>query len=272
MASTRTLQRRLSRQTRGRAAAACRAVSRLLHSRNTDSGRAFTRVLRKLRRSGPALAGLFLCGSAAADEGQARHAHQASRFVLDLRTFAGVATHRLSVTDDTTYRSKEVVDFDAIAWGVAARVGFDASAHVRLGATASVEQYWRTGKFVVHDAEAFGDEFFQFDGTPRLWSPIGLFAEVHPWADLGAFVGLTLALGYIPPVTHPRPGTIDAGQYLAGYALEAGYGSRRSSPHAFGVFLRYSAWTGGESPLHTDLPEGQSLGEWTLGGRWAFYP
>lgn len=31
-------------------------------------------------------------------------------------------------------------------------------------------------------------------------------------------------------------------------------------------------WTGSESPLHTDPPEGMTLGEWTLGARWAFYP
>jgi hypothetical protein len=244
----------------------------VLHCSNALCGGVFTDVVRKLRCCSPILATLFLCGNAAADEGRALHTHEDSSFVLDLRTFAGIATHRLSATDEATSRSKEVVDFDALAWGAAARVGFDASAHVRLGATASVEQYWRTGELAVRDAEALGDRFFQFDDTPRLWSPLGLFAELHPWADLGAFVGLSLALGYVPAVEHPRPGTIDADQYLAGYALEAGYGSLRSSSFPFGVFLRYSAWSGSESPLHTDYPEGQSLGEWTLGGRWAFCP
>ena len=243
----------------------------MLHSSNTARGSRVTRIWRELCGCSTALAGLFLCGSAAADETPAPPP-SGSIFVLDLRTSAGIATHRLSVSDPSTYRAKSVVDFDAIAWGIAARAGGNVSRHLQLGATAALEQYWRSGKLEVHDAEAFEDEFFQFDDTPRLWSPIGAFAEVHPWADLGAFVALTLALGYVPAVAHPRPGTFDADQYLAGYGLEVGYGSRRSGPHAFGVFLRYSAWTGGESPLHTDLPEGWALGEWSLGGRWAFYP
>jgi len=244
----------------------------VLHTGNTRCGGSVTRAFPGPRCCWLVLAGLLLCTSAAADDGNSPNADEGSSFVFELRTFGGVARHRLSNTDESTYRAREVVDFDAVAAGVAARAGFDLSAHVRMGAALSVEQYWRTGKFAVHDAEAFGDEYFQFDDTPRLWSPIALFAEVHPWSDLGAFVGLNLGLGYLPPVAQPRPRTIDAGQYLAGYALELGYGSTRSSRHGWGVFLRYSAWAGGESPLHTDTPEGLTLGEWTLGGRWTFCP
>ena len=244
----------------------------VLHLGNTRCGGRGTRRLPEPQCSWLVLAGLLLCRSAAADDGSARNADEGSSFVFELRTFGGVARHRLSNTDQSTYRAREVVDFDAVAAGVAARAGFNLSAHVRMGAALSVEQYWRTGKFDVRNPEAFGDEYFQFDDTPRLWSPIALFAEVHPWSDLGAFVGVNLGLGYLPAVAQPRPGTIDAGQYLAGYALELGYGSTRSSRHAWGVFLRYSAWAGGESPLHSDTPEGLTLGEWTLGGRWAFCP
>ena len=231
---------------------------------------------RAFARKRAALAGVPLCltlaGSAAAQDGPAASAADGSSFVLELRTFGGAAALKLRSADESTLRTEAVVDFDAIAWGAGARAGWDLSADVQLGVTASIVKYWRAGKLEVRDPEAFGDYYFQFDDTPSLWAPVGAFLELHPVRDVGAFVGLALSLGYVPAVAHPRPNSNDAEMYMAGYALEAGYESSRSSPHTFGVFLRYCAWTGGESPLYTDFPEGLSLGELTIGTRWAFRP
>src|SRR4051794_22657282 len=106
MASHGTADRPRFRQSRGTAAPARRSAPWVSHAGNTLRGSVVTHVIRKLRCSCLALAGLFPCHSAAADAG--------TRFVLELRTFGGVATHRLRVTDEATYRPKEAVDFDAI--------------------------------------------------------------------------------------------------------------------------------------------------------------
>jgi hypothetical protein len=250
----------------------CRA-SAVLPSSNTTRGPRRTVVPRCHPALGAIPVCLSLAGNAAAETPRATNGADSSSFVLELRTFAGAAGLELRDTDETlrVAGSRAVVDYDAIAWGVGARAGWDTSPYVRLGATVSVTGYWRTGKLQVRDAEALADELFQFDDSPSLWAP-GAFLEISPVRDLGVFLGLTLSLGYVPSVSEPRPNTIDAPMYLGGYALEAGYQSNRSSPHALGVFLRYSAWTGKESPFFTDFPESMSLGELTLGARWAFRP
>ncbi|MEO8184137.1 MAG: hypothetical protein ABI895_35405 [Deltaproteobacteria bacterium] len=251
-------------------------ASTLLPSSNTPQSGGFTLMPRRLCRWHGPLGVLPLClslsGSAAADDGLAASAADRSSFVLELRTFGGGAALKLRATDESGSQTKPVVDFDAISWGAAARVGWDLGAHVQLGATASVAKYWRIGTLEVHDAQTFDDYYFQFDDSPSLWAPIGAFVEIHSSADLGIFIGLALSLGYVPPVARPRAGSSDAEMYMAGYALEAGYDASRSGPHSFGVFLRYSAWAGGESPLHTDFPESLRLAELTLGARWAFRP
>ena len=246
----------------------------LLPTSITVRGRINTAARWALRRCPVALGGLPLLllsvtGPAAAQDGPLPNAGDGSTFVLELRTFAGGAALSLSDTDESTSRSKPVVDFDAMAWGAGARAGWNIDAHFQLGASASVVNYWRSGKLDMRNAQTTGDYFFQFDDTPTLWAPIGAFVEIHLWRDVGAFVGLAVSLGYVPPVGKPRPNSIDPEMYLAGYALEAGYDSSRSAPYAVGVFLRYSAWTGGESPLSTDFPEGLTLGELTIGARWA---
>lgn len=251
-------------------------ASAVLRISNTGRGRIRTVIpsgwLARLQLGAIALC-LSLAGSAAAEAPRAGSGPDSSSLVLELRTFGGGAGLELRDTDQSVLnpRARAVVDFDAVAWGVAARGGWEGGSHVQLGGTVSVVSYWRAGELRVRDAVALGDELFQFDDSPNLWAT-GAFVELYPVKDLGAFVGLTLSLGYLPPVWAPRPGTIDAPMYLVGYALEAGYESSRSKPHALGVFLRYSAWTGGESPLFTDFPESLSLGELTLGARWAFRP
>ena len=55
---------------------------------------------------------------------------------------------------------------------------------------------------------------------------------------------------------------------MAGYALEVGYEMDRTRTHGPGVFLRYAGWSGAQSPLFTDFPDGVDSREITLGLRW----
>jgi hypothetical protein len=55
---------------------------------------------------------------------------------------------------------------------------------------------------------------------------------------------------------------------MAGYSIEAGYEIARTHSHGPGVFVRYAGWSGTQSPLYTDFPDGVNSRELTLGVRW----
>ena len=214
-------------------------------------------------------AALVVCvvGAASASSAQALEVAPASReaptFSLELRALGGGAAVGLAADDEP------VVDFDATAFGLGARLGWFADPHLQIGATASIVRYSRAGEIEVRNAEIYADEFWLRETSYTLWSPIGAFIEMYPFR--GFSVGVSGSLGYVPAPT-PPPGTITSTLYMAGYALELGYDTSRLERHGAGVFLRYAAWTGGESPLHTDFPDSIASSELTLGARWTFRP
>lgn len=215
--------------------------------------------------------GLSLASSAAAGEG-AEPTAGTSPAVLEVRLLGGGAALELLHTDQSVYRSVPVVDYGALGGGLGLRLGMDLGSHAQLGWMGSISRYGRTTGFDVHDREAFTDELFQFDDSPDLWTPLGAYLELYPVPELGAFLGVGAGLGFVPPVARPRPGTFDATMYVAGFSLEAGYETSRSERHALGVFLRYAGWSGTESPLFTDFPEGIRIAELSIGIRLALRP
>ena len=217
----------------------------------------------------------LLCGSlalclpriaTAADDSEASAAPTRT-FSLELRAFTGGAA-----LEHISWEGPTIVELGAATLGVGARAGWFAGSHVQLGIAASVAKYWRAGKIDVRDAQAFNDEYWNFDDSPVLWAPFGAFIEFYPTQQRGFFFGVGAALGYLPAVANPRPNSIDIPFYTAGYSFEAGYEWSLSHGQGIGVLLRYTGWSGTESPLSTDFPETLSLADLTLGARWTFQP
>ncbi len=212
--------------------------------------------------------GFSVASSAAAEDGAAPAA-RASSAVFEVRLLGGGAVLEMSDTDESLYLSVDVADYRSLGGGLGLRLGMDVGGYLQFGWTGSVMKYARAGGYTVHNQAAFDAELFQFDDTPDVWAPLGGYLELYPAPEVGAFLGLGFGLGYVPPVERPRPGTGDAPMYLAGYFLEAGYETSRSERFSLGVFLRYAGWSGGESPLYTDYPEGIRIAELSLGIRLA---
>ena len=160
------------------------------------------------------------------------------------------------------------VDQQAAVIGLGARGGLSfRRTRLRLGLIASVECFSPVGHAEVRFAEP--DDWLR-GGSYTVWSPAGLFFELSPFKGAGLFFGLSGSLGYIPSIeTATR---LAGAMFLAGYAFEVGYDTNHAAPHVFGAFLRYSAWSGIESPLFTDFPDELRSGALTVGARWSFSP
>ena len=131
-------------------------------------------------------------------------------------------------------------------------------------------RYSRVGSLDVRDVATYTDKFWLSETSYTVWSPLGGFIELYTNADKGLFFGVSGSIGHIP-APPPPPGTITTSRYMAGYAIEAGYETSRLG-HGLGAFLRFSGWTGTQSFLFTDFPEGLDSRELTLSLRWTFRP
>jgi hypothetical protein len=106
---------------------------------------------------------------------QGHNAAPARSFSFELRAFTGGAA-----LEHVSFEGPTIVELAATTLGVGARAGWFAGSHVQLGLAASVAKYWRAGKVDVRDAEAFNDQYWQFDDSPVHWEPLGAFLEFYP--------------------------------------------------------------------------------------------
>jgi hypothetical protein len=211
---------------------------------------------------GSALSLIAVAGTAAADQdAPVREAPPPSHF-LELNVVGGGASV------GWTRSGNAVVDQHASTFGLGVRAGWLFGAYAKVGIAGSFAYYSRVGEVEVRDAEQYADEFWLRETSYRLWAPVGVFIEFYPIRDADFFFNLAGALGSIPANTNLPPNTVDSGLIMAGFAFEVGYDINRMERHGPGVFLRYAGWTGTQSPLWTDFPDGVDSQELTLGLRW----
>jgi hypothetical protein len=164
-----------------------------------------------------------------------------------------------------------VLDYRAAVYGAGVRWSAVVRSSFEFGPMMSVLRYSRVGQVRVHDARTVAEEWY-FETSHTIWAPLGAFLEWYPVSDAGFFFGVSGSVGYIPPSSHPAYDRLDSTIFMAGYSLDVGYAPSRWEEVGLGVFLRYSGWTGAESPLHSDFPQGTTSRALLLGALVTFGP
>lgn len=211
---------------------------------------------------GSGLSVIAIGGSAAAEQDAPVRAPGLPSYFLELNVVGGGASV------GWTRSGNAVVDQHASTVGLGVRAGWLFGTYAKVGFAGSFAWYSRVGEVEVRDAEQYADEFWLRETSYRLWAPLGVFIEFYPIRDADFFFGLAGSLGSIPANTNLPPNTQDRGLFMVGFAFEVGYDINRMQQHGPGVFLRYARWTGTQSPLWTDFPDGVDSMELTLGLRW----
>jgi hypothetical protein len=198
-----------------------------------------------------------LGGAAGADE---IHAGREG-WTFDFRLGAGAATNTYDESD------RPVADFGAFVLGGGLRLGGFIGPQLLLGFELDVLWGSGVGELSVRNPGFFSDNY---DGYPRgdsygYFSPLGIFVEFYPVKAEGFFMNVSGGIGI---VELPDIGPGDYEAFMSRYAFELGYELSRTRKEGPALYLHFERWTGSETGLSTDYPDGMVSSQLLAGLRW----
>lgn len=157
-----------------------------------------------------------------------------------------------------------VAEFDALSINLELRYGWFSNQHLLIGLEGVGGAHVVVSDLELREVTPYG---VPADEVYSVVAPLGVFFELYPFSDEGAYVAASAGVGFMFLEDHPEFGP---GEYFLGrYSFELGYELSGSGKRGLGCFVRYNRW-GASGALNSDEPQVTSH-DVAAGARWSFF-